>query len=118
MKRVVIFLLVAVMVFGMVGCGEPKPNDKYSEETVAAMEAAIETLDSFLSYDLDADEAEEKLERIYKSIDTSDTYGKVASTYVHSAKVSVGIYGRQDNSENWQDVKDSRDKLYDKLYDR
>lgn len=116
MKKAVIVLLVVVMLFAMFGCGSKKPNDKYSEETVVAIEAAIEALDSFLGYDISANEARDKLERIEESLDTSDLATSIVSTSISTAGTRLGIYDRNSNSENFKAVQNSRDTLYDYLY--
>ena len=124
MKRMIAYLAVLVMLLSACS-GEPTPNKYYSEGTVAAMQAAIETLDDFLSYKLTAEEAREKLDRIADTMDTSDTFSSSASTLIFCASLDVSRCGRYSdfgaNSEAadaMADVRESRDKLYDTLYSK
>lgn len=122
MKRMIAYLAVLVMLLSACS-GEPKPDDRYSENTVTAMKAAIETLDDFLSYNLTAEEASEKLDRIANTMDQSDLNARIAETSISTASTLVGICGRYADwgdsdkaSEAMKDVKESRDSLYNSLY--
>ena len=128
MKRVVLLFLALLMVASLVGCGTPKPNEKFSADTVAALEAAIETFDAVLAYDMSMEDAEEKLERIYTTMDDSETYGSVVSSRIASATVRLSIislyveYSAVSGSSSRYDsgdmevIREQRDGLYALLY--
>ena len=130
MKKFFVVVLALALTFSLVGCGEPKVNKDLSENAVAALEAAIETLDSFLDYDITAEAAEEKLERIKNSLSGSEEfYDKQAQLLISAASTAVFNYGvREDSNERMEaiggpthandmsSVRDKRDSLYDLLY--
>ena len=130
MKKFIVIILALALMLSLVGCGEPKVNKNLSENAVAALEAAIETVDAFLKYDLSAEEAEKKLERIENSLSSSEEfYDEMAYFSVTAAHLSVFNYGVRErsngrmeaiggptNANDMSSVRDSRDSMYDLLY--
>lgn len=130
MKKFFVVVLALALTVCLVGCGEPKVNKDLSENAVAALEAAIETLDSFLDYDITAEAAEEKLERIKNSLSGSEEfYDKQAQLLISAASTSVFNYGVRERSNERMEaiggpthandmgsVRDNRNSMYDLLY--
>ena len=115
MKRVIALLAVLVVLFSACS-SEPEQvaTDELKESTVIALEAAIDTLDKFLSFEMRGEDAEEKLKTIYDAMDVSYTLGYVARTYVQIAHLNTMQYNLDDSSEKWKAVEDA--KVYLELF--
>lgn len=130
MKKFFVVVLTLALTLSLFGCGEPKVNKDLSENAVAALESAIETLDAFLDYDITAEVAEEKLERIKNSLAGSEEfYDEMAYFSMTAAHLAVSNYGVRErsnermesiggptNANDMGSVRDSRDSLYNLLY--
>ena len=120
MKRVVLFFLAAVLAITLVGCGDPKPDDKFSADAVAALEAAIETLDEFLAYDMSAEDAAERLEKIGNSLGDEDFYDNNTRLRISAVETMIVTYGIRENlgsnAGGLSKIREQRDDLYDYLY--
>ena len=122
MKKVIAILLSIFLVVLSACSNEPKPSDRYSENTVNGVVKAIEIIDEFLEYEISAKEASEKLKDIADRIDSDvfvgDTfYDSLMSTSVLNISVLIGLSDIGSSSaEDIEQIKQLRDDLYNDLY--
>lgn len=86
MKKAVCIAIAAIMVLG--ACS----GEKYSEDTIDAMEVAIEIADKVLANETTPELAERDLEKIIDSMDISYPDGKEARDLIWNVETCINAY--------------------------
>lgn len=129
MKKFIGILLAIVMLISMSGCGQKVPYG-FTNETYSLGNEALKVMDSFLGGEMDIDEAEEELSRIYDGLKAdvvepdpnSKNYEEELIQAFSNSGISfsvtsfvMGMYGWENEYGNTYDCQEIRDELYEQL---
>lgn len=120
MKRALSVVLALLTVFGLCGCSEkePVPDPIYSDTAISGMKQAIKIIDDYLAFEISADEAAEKLERIERVLGRSDELmDNIVGSSISNARNWISLSDLSiSGSEEFDNVRQSRDDIYNNLY--
>lgn len=121
MKKVITFVLTIILAISITACSrEPVKNQYVSDDAFKQGKIALEVIDDFLQHNLDAKEAEEQLDAIYRKLDlienNVDYFNDVSiKSNVNMASSYIRMKGNGDAS--YDDVEEYRNKLEEVLYE-
>lgn len=129
MKKFIGILLVIVMLFSISGCGQKAPYG-FTNKTYNLGNEALKVMDSFLAGEMNIDEAEEGLSKIYDGLKADvvepdpnnknyeeeliQAFSNNGISFLVSSFV-MGMYGWENEYGNTYDCQDIRDLLYEQL---
>lgn len=120
-KKVITFILTIILTISITACSrEPVKNQYVSDDAFKQGKIALEVIDDFLQHNLDAKEAEEQLDAIYRKLDlienNVDYFNDVSiKSNVNLASAYIRMKGNGDAS--YDDVEEYRNKLEEALYE-
>ena len=129
MKRITIFVIIAVLLLGLVGC-KTETGPSYSkfcsgdDEAIDALKSAIATLDDCANGKITVEDAVEDLEIIINRLKPGETQvQEITCTRLSVSQRAISLaalkekYGDITHNELMQAVEAERDKLLGTLYE-